>query len=211
MGTFPAFLPRRSWRYALFLLLCLSALPLGLVLPWPAAIMAGFDGAALLFLLTLVPLFRHDPARMRVHARRNDANRRVMLLLTGAVTLVILVAVATELHERQAPTVASMVLILATLALAWVFSNSVYALHYAFLYYSADGAGADRKGLEFPGGSAPDYRDFAYFSFTLGMTFQTSDVVIASSAMRSVALVQGVAAFVFNLGVLAFTINVLGG
>lgn len=160
--------------------------------------MAGFDGAALVFLLSLAPLFRHDAARMRAQARANNANRRIMLLLTGVVTGAILVTVATELHQKHSLTAGAMVLILATLAIAWVFSNSVYALHYAYLYYSgAHGGGRDgedRGGLDFPGGGAPDYWDFAYFSFTLGMTFQTSDVGVSARAMRKTVLLQCIAA-----------------
>jgi uncharacterized membrane protein len=87
----------------------------------------------------------------------------------------------------------------------------IYALHYAHLYYSdASTDGKDAKGLDFPSCDEPDYWDFAYFAFTLGMTFQTSDVEISSRRVRKVALGQCMAAFVFNIGVLAFTINVLG-
>ena len=62
-----------------------------------------------------------------------------------------------------------------------------------------------------PGTDEPDYWDFVYFAFTLGMTFQTSDVSITDRRIRRVVLGHSLAAFVFNLGVLAFTINVLGG
>ena len=93
----------------------------------------------------------------------------------------------------------------------WTFANTVYALHYAHLYYSRDDGGKDRAGLEFPGNTKePDYRDFAYFAFTLGVALQTSDVTITSPHIRWVVTVHCVAAFIFNLGVLALTINVLG-
>jgi uncharacterized membrane protein len=88
----------------------------------------------------------------------------------------------------------------------------VYTLHYAHLFYGRDDDGSgDAGGLDFPDTKEPDYWDFLYFSYTLGMTFQTSDVTIASRRMRRVALGQSLAAFVFNLGVLAFTINTIGG
>jgi len=96
--------------------------------------------------------------------------------------------------------------VVATLALAWLFSNSVYALHYAHLFYRSGSKG----GLEFKGEAVPDYGDFVYFAFTLGMTFQTSDVTITSRAMRRAVVLHCLAAFLFNLGVIAFTINVLG-
>jgi uncharacterized membrane protein len=102
------------------------------------------------------------------------------------------------------------VLVIGTLALCWLFSNLVYALHYAHLYYRA-GRGGDAGGLTFPGTDEPDYGDFVYFAFCLGMTFQTSDVTITDGGTRRVVTLHCLAAFVFNLGVIAFTINVLGG
>ena len=99
------------------------------------------------------------------------------------------------------------VLIIATLALAWLFSNSIYALHYAHLAYRDE---TECAGIAFPGTTQPVYWDFVYFAFTLGMTFQTSDVTISDARIRRVVILQCLAAFVFNIGVLAFTINVLG-
>lgn len=203
---------RLPWRFGLFLLLCLGAAPLATLMPAHYALMVGFDGATLIFLASLVPLFRHGQAGMRAHARANDVNRVAMLLITGIVMIVVLVVVAAELSQRKAqPSATAMALILATLALAWIFANTVYALHYAYLYYSGDEAGKDLGGIDFPGkDSSPDYWDFVYFSFTLGMTFQTSDVEISSREVRKTVTFHCLAAFVFNLGVIAFTINVLG-
>ena len=93
------------------------------------------------------------------------------------------------------------------LVLAWLFSNTVYALHYAHLAY---GDAAKCNGLSFPGTDEPLYWDFVYFAFTLGMTFQTSDVTISDQSLRRVVTLHSLAAFAFNIGVLAFTINVLG-
>src|ERR1700740_863304 len=104
---------RFPWRFRLFLLLCLSALPLAKCMPLHFALMAGFDGAALIFLLSLAPLLRHDEASMRAHARANDGTRLSMLLITGIVMIVLLVVVASELAQRQThPSAAVMALIL---------------------------------------------------------------------------------------------------
>ncbi len=209
-----AAVPRRfrlPWRYALFLLLCASAVPLLAVAPPASAIMAGFDIAALVFMASLVPLYRHDPDGVRAGARRNDANREVMLLLTGIVMTAVLVSIAAEMTQRGMSSPATVALIVATLLLAWLFSNTVYALHYAYLYYGADATGGDAGGIDFPGEGEPDYWDFTYFAYTLGMTFQTSDVPITAKAVRKVVIFHGLAAFIFNLGIIAFSINVLGG
>ena len=71
--------------------------------------------------------------------------------------------------------------------------------------------GIDFGGIEFPHTAEPSYIEFIYFAFTVGMTFQTSDTVITCTRIRLVVIGHGVAGFVFNIGVLAFTINVLGG
>ena len=171
------------------------------------SLLIGFDVASAAFLLSLWPLLDDETSQMRARAQANDANRVGLLAITGLVMIVVLVAVANELAGHTSPKTA--VLVIATLALAWLFSNTVYALHYAHLYYSA-ADGKDAGGIDVPETKEPDYWDFAYFSFTLGMTFQTSDVEITSRGMRRVVIGHCLAAFVFNLGVLAFTINVLG-
>ncbi len=171
-------------------------------------IMAAFDSAAAAFLLAIAPLLRGGAGTMRWSARNNDANRALLLVLVGVVMLVILIAVASEMRGKSSTT--TIVLIIGTLALAWLFSNSIYALHYAHLYYGMRDGGGDAGGLAFPETSEPNYWDFAYFSFTLGMTFQTSDVSVTSTPMRQTVIGQSLAAFVFNIGVLAFSINVLG-
>jgi uncharacterized membrane protein len=198
-------------RFALFALLFVVGLAAFIPAFGPGrGTMVAFDVAATVFLLTVGTLFRDaDPVRMRQAARDNDANRALLLAITGATMIVILVAVAGELKGKS--DTLAIVLVIATLVLAWAFTNMVYALHYAHLFYSADAAGKDAGGLEFPACDQPDYWDFLYFSATLGMTFQTSDVSITARSIRRVVLGHSLAAFVFNLGVLAFTINVLGG
>ena len=179
-------------------------------LGWGRGTMSAFDVAAAVFLVMISTLLRKgEAAQMRKAAEANDANRIGLLVLTGVTMLVILTSVAKEMQGKS--DMLAVILVIVTLVLAWLFSNTIYALHYAHLFYSdCDDDGEDAGGLEFPKCAEPDYWDFLYFSFTLGMTFQTSDVEISSRAMRRVALGQCLAAFVFNIGVLAFTINVLG-
>ena len=180
-------------------------------LPRAAAVMAAFDVAAFIFLLGCLPLFRREADEMRRSARNNDANRVILLVLTVILSLVILVTVAGELTAEQKPADWEKMLVVATLVLAWTFANSVYALHYAHLYYTGDDGGKDLAGLDFPGDrTEPDYSDFVYFSFTLGVALQTSDVCISSPGIRRVVTAHCVAAFVYNLGVLALAVSVLG-
>jgi uncharacterized membrane protein len=119
-------------------------------------------------------------------------------------------SVASEPMHQGRPKPSIVPLIVGTLSLAWLFSNVVYALHYAHVFYSGID-GKDARGIEFPKTDEPDYWDFLYFSTCLGMTFQVSDMNITSGRVRRVVMFHCLAAFVFNLGILAFTINVLGG
>ncbi len=175
--------------------------------PWREAaakgFLVGFDLAAGLFLLLSLPLLKvRDPAVMRDHAAANDANRTLLLVIVAIVSLAVLVAVYAM--TGASPGWKTKLLIVGTLLAAWLFANIVWALHYAHL------AAARGGGIDFPGGEPPGYAGFLYFAVTLGMTFQTSDVAISDRQIRSVATVHCLAAFVFNLGILAFTINVLG-
>jgi uncharacterized membrane protein len=175
-----------------------------------SGVMAGFDIGALVFFLACLPLLWSKPDKMRVSACRNDANRFVLLLVTGAVSLVILASIASELMQKGAKEPFHLGLIIGTLAVSWFFSNLIYALHYAHLFYK-DEDGKDAGGFQFPETPEPDYWDFIYFSFCLGMTFQTSDVTVTDGGIRRTVTLHCLEAFVFNLGVIAFTINVLGG
>ena len=180
---------------------------------WSDALVIGFNIAVLAFAVSLWPLTRdHDAAQMRRHAAENDANRGWVLLITAAITFTMLLAMVYELPDAKSHHTWAMVKLISTLALGWLFSNLIFALHYAHMFYGAgDTPGKDRAGLEFPGTREPDYWDFIYFSFTAGMSFAASDVNVTSGAVRRVLVVQCLLAFVFNIGALAFSINVLAG
>jgi uncharacterized membrane protein len=177
------------------------------VLGWTRALMTGFDIAGVFFLLAITPVLRaNGAAEMHRYAAENDANRVILLVITGVTMLAILTAVFSEMAVKSGGGPLKP-LIVGTLAVAWLFSNTVYALHYAHIYYIEKTPG----GLKFSGTGSPDYSDFIYFAFTLGMTFQTSDTAVETRRMRRIVTVHSLLAFIFNIGVLAFTINVLGG
>jgi len=200
-------------RFLLFAAIALIVTPVAISLgDWRTGAMIGFDVATAAFLVSLIPLYRKhgDAEAMRASAIRNDANRVELLAVSALVSIVVLVAIAAELTQKHSSNPAFILLIITTLALSWTFSNLVYALHYAHLFYTPSGKGKDSGGIEIPGVAQPDYWDFTYYAFTLGMTFQTSDTQITSRDFRRLAIFHGFAAFVFNIGVLAFTINILG-
>jgi len=101
-------------------------------------------------------------------------------------------------------------LVLATLTilLSWAFIHTIFALHYAHEFYD-EAAG---QGMTFPGGDPnPDYWDFVYFSFVIGMTSQVSDVAITSKVIRRTVAAHGVVSFLFNAALLALTVNIAAG
>lgn len=180
---------------------------------WQDSAAMAFDFAAACFLISLLPLLKDSSAEaMRRHSGENDANRLTVLVITSGLAFLVLAAISGELprvHDGEPIAAAKLVV---TLLLIWLFANSVYALHYAHIFYLRDPeTGHDSGGLDFPDTKTPTYADFAYFAFTLGMTFQTSDVAITKPVVRQIALLHCFAAFVFNIGVIAFTINALGG
>lgn len=175
---------------------------------WALGAMAAFDVAALIFLIMFIPLLGTREARViRAHAQANDANRVGLLIITGVVMSILLIAIAAETVGKS-PQPFTKTLIILTLALAWLFSNLVYALHYAHVAYMHPDVGC--IGFEFPRTAHPVYWDFVYFAFACGMAFATSDVTITETHVRKVVTIHCLAAFAFNIGVLAFTINVLG-
>lgn len=180
---------------------------------WSDALVIGFNLGVIAFAVSLWPLARdHDAAQMRRHAAENDANRGWVLLFTAAITFAMMLAMVYELPDAKNRQTWAMIKLIATLALGWLFSNLVFALHYAHMFYGAgDTPAKDQGGLDFPGTKEPDYWDFIYFSFTAGMSFAASDVNVTSGAVRRVLVVQCLLAFVFNIGALAFSINVLAG
>ena len=199
------------WPFLIFVIIALAG---GVVAcPYFGAArgtMMAFDTAAVAFLIACTPLFQRGPSQIRDAAIHNDANRTFMLLLALAVMGVIMTAVASELMHKGRPSPAHVILVIGTLCLCWVFSTLVFTLHYAHLFYMPIAEGGDSGGLTFPHTEEPDYWDFLYFSSCLTMTFQTSDVDITSRICRRVVMFHSLGAFIFNIGVIAFSINILG-
>ena len=199
------------WRFVVFFVVLVAASAVAAsVMPFTQAVLVAFDIAAVTFLVSCVWLFGAKVHDMRKVANENDANRRVLLILTFVLTIVILGAVVSELGKSDRLMPVEKGLVAVSLMLIWFFANAVYTLHYCHLFYTCDDGGTDAAGLRFPETDEPLMSDFVYFSYTLGVAGQTSDVQVTSPHIRLVVAAHCVASFFFNLGVLAMSVNVLG-
>jgi uncharacterized membrane protein len=159
---------------------------------------------------------RANPVTMRRIALQQDEGRVVILGLLTASACISLLAIGFMLHDKGITgSVLALHLALAALTIigSWLLVHTIFALHYARAYYQNHQTLQDRKaeGLDFPSDLEPDYWDFLYFSFVIGMTSQVSDVEITSRPMRRLALGHGVLSFFFNTTILAMSINIIAG
>ena len=202
-------------RFLLFVaVLAISAVALWwLGVPVADSLEYGFDGAVVVFLASIWPLLGDiGAAKMRVHASDNDANRALVLVITIVISLAVFAAIAGDLPKAKKGDITAMATLIGTMFLAWAYANTVFALHYAHAFYSeAPKEGGDVGGLDFPGTKEPDYWDFLYLSFTLGMSFGSPDVNVTRGAVRRIVVAQSFVMFIYNIGVVAFIINALGG
>jgi len=210
--------PRR-WRilrrHARFILCGLLFIALSIASPFtglPVArgVLLAFDVSALIFLVTTVSMFaRSKTQQMRERARNQDEGYWGFLLSSALVSLIAMVALGVELHASKGGGAAEIAIAACSLVLAWLFLNTIFALHYAHEYYGD--FGQKNSGLDFPGTKQPDYWDFVYFAFVLGMTFQVSDVEISDRDIRRVATAHALIAFFFNVIIVALSVNVVAG
>jgi uncharacterized membrane protein len=175
-----------------------------------SALLLSFDLGALLYLGMLTRMFnRANAEHMRRQAHAQDTGRRSTLWVAVALSTVVLVALSTELHAAKSGGAQAMGVAALSIVLSWLFMNTMYALHYAHGYYGD--FGNQREGLDFPGTKQPDYWDFVYFAFVIGMCFQVSDVQITSRTLRRTALQHSVVAFFFNVFIIAISVNIAAG
>lgn len=216
-------LPQKlSVRPRLLVAILLAGLSSLLLPRWlhPATrILCIWDTSMFCFLgLSWVVMLTATPESMRRNAQKQDEGRLVILSLITAAACASLLAIAFILHQTKG-TSSSLLLLHLTLSIAtilgsWLLVHTIFAGHYAHLYYQ-DGSKplgeCKDQGLDFPGDIEPDYWDFMYFSFVIGMTSQVSDVQVTSREIRRLTLLHGVLSFFFNTTILAITINIIAG
>jgi uncharacterized membrane protein len=182
-----------------------------------ARILCLWDVGIICFLaLTWLVMVKATPRTMRQNAQRQDEGHWTILSLVAASACISLLAIGFMLNHGKGAPPPILILYVAiavfTILGAWLLVHTIFALHYAHGYYR-NGNSPDNiaGGLEFPNDEQPDYWDFLYFSFVIGMTSQVSDVEISSRSLRRLALFHGVLSFFFNTTILAMSINIIAG
>ena len=178
-----------------------------------SSLLVGWDVCAGLYLaLASHTMSKADVHHMRRRARLQDEGQFGILILTAVAALASLVAIFALLGSSSAGMRSPADLFLATITilLSWAFTHTIFALHYAHEYYDEnDGKGGKGGGMEFPGGECePDYWDFMYFSFVVGMCAQVSDVTVSCKPIRRTVFGHSVISFIFNAALLALTVNI---
>ncbi|XGV95074.1 MAG: DUF1345 domain-containing protein [Leptolyngbya sp. BL-A-14] len=185
----------------------------------PTRVLCVWDAGMLCFLgLSLWVMLRATPATMRLNAKHQDQGRLVILSLVTAAACASIFAIAFILKDSKTEsgelTALHIGLSAITIVGSWLLVHTIFALHYAHEYYRDESKSleADKaEGLDFPGDIDPDYWDFLYFSFVIGMTSQVSDVQIESRTMRRLGLVHGILSFFYNTAIVAMSINIIAG
>jgi uncharacterized membrane protein len=199
-----------------------AAVVTGLLGDWTYAPAVGFDTAGALFLVTTwLSVGRMDPAATAEHATREDPTRRVTRLIILAAAVASLAGVGTLLLGTTSGTTSganragAAVLGLGSVAIAWLVVHSLFTLHYAELYYGPGGGDPDqpgagpRGGIDFALDTPPQYSDFAYLAFTVGMTYQLSDTPLTTRVLRMSVLRHALLSYLFGSLILGASVNLI--
>ncbi|MBW1867821.1 MAG: DUF1345 domain-containing protein [Deltaproteobacteria bacterium] len=180
-----------------------------LLLAWDA-------GVLLLLLIILMMMKNADAERTLQRAQSQEPSNITTLSFTVFICGASMVAVAFMINDGQdwKAIPANVHLGLCALAIfcAWFLLHTFFALHYARMYYDEidEKSGGDyKKGLVFPGAEIVDYWDFMYYSFTIAMCFQTSDVNLSTGPMRRLTLIHSIISFIFVVLVIGLVVNVV--
>jgi uncharacterized membrane protein len=116
-------------------------------------------------------------------------------------------------HKSKEGLSRDIIISVASVLSSWALIHTLFTLHYAHVFYRDEVTAIKYKGqgLIFPEESEPDYLDFAYFAFVIGMTFQVSDVQVTSRRIRRLVLIHGLLSFIFNTAIVALSINIIAG
>jgi len=173
------------------------------------AALAAWDAAVLTYgswvWLTVWPM---SPAETKSHAVWENPGRTmadILLVAASVISLGAVIMLITDASNSSGATKAAEIILgLGSVVLSWAMVHTTYMLKYARAYYDQR-----EGGINFNEQASPDYKDFAYLAFTLGMTFQVSDTDLQTKAIRGTALKHALLAYLFGTVIIATTINTL--
>ncbi len=175
------------------------------------AVSAWDIGSFMFILFTAISFFRIKERDISFDAKQHQEGEWTVFSLTviGAVASIAAIILFSKAGSHKSAQGFYVGFVVITLALSWLTTNVTFAYRYAHEYYSRDlGREEIDRGIAFPEDDEPDYLDFIYFSFVLGMTFQVSDCNITAKKLRRLATLQGLIGFVFNTVILALSVNI---
>ena len=173
-------------------------------------ILVGWNVGVWLYLVLVYYMMANSKSHhIDERASSQDEGRIAIPTLTVAAALATIGAIIFEIGTSQGSERQLVHLLLAVLTIlsSWFFIHTIFALHYAHEFYGERGGGK-KSGLKFPGDGDPDYWDFVYFSFVIGMTAQVSDVAVTAKNIRKTVTAHSIVSFLFNVSLLALTINI---
>src|SRR5262249_5051374 len=171
-------------------------------------LLLGWDVGAVFYLTTAFLLVQDfDLKRARLRADQYDEGGLLILIITVAAAVTSLAAIVVELGATRTNAGGRFAFALAgiTTLLSWALIHTIFAFHYAHRCYRDSNNLC--TGLAFPKETQPNYWDFIYFSFVIGMTFQVSDVQVTSTPLRRLVAAHGVISFFFSVAILALAVN----
>lgn len=166
--------------------------------------------------MSWINFFTTPQHELRSQAKEQDSSRVIVFVIILACAAASLLGVTLLLLDDDKEQVTRNIRLIAGVSgmvFSWLLVHTFFTYRYAHLFYANHHtkAGEDWEGLEFPSDTKPDFLDFAYFSFVLGMTFQVSDVQITEKKLRRLALLHGLISFLYNTAIIALTINIIAG
>jgi len=166
----------------------------------------------LLLALTFALLPRQSSKQLQEQYKEDDPSGPVIVAVVVVAAILSIAAIVVFLGTlKQVPPpqrAAHILLAASTIVVSWLLVPTIYALHYADLFYSAP---PDKRPLSFPGTSQPAFWDFAYFSFTIAAACQTADVSTSAVKVRKNVIAHSIISVFFNVSILGFAVNITAG
>jgi uncharacterized membrane protein len=217
----PHLFMRMDAQHRAFISLVVGAIVFFIILPvlsWPSIVLFTWMAFSLTSIVLMwITILSSHPSDVQRIAKLQDTSRTMIFAFVIVASVISLLAVyfllkSVKGHSQHVSDHALQAV--AAVFVSWWLVHTIFTMRYAHMYYDItrdDGSARPGGGLQFPDEKNPDYLDFVYFAFVIGMTFQVSDVEILSRRIRRLAWLHGLISFIFNTAIVALSINVISG